>query len=416
MGAFFDLLVEYGYLIVFLAAMAEALPLLGWLVPGQAIIIAAGAAAALGYFDIWLLMLVTLPAGILGDALGYYLGRYYGRSFLERYGRRLRITPKHLERSDALFRRYGPFALIVARFSFLTRAIGPLLGGISKMRARVFWPINILGAILWSVSYTLLGFFGGVSFRILQGTVGKILAWTLVGVVALYLFYRLLHKYADQFTRDDLYVAIMGSGAGAIFGIIADQVHKRGGANGIDAVQPAILTALRPGWSFFRVIETATSFQVLGAVSLGLLIVLFARRRWWDATLVGLGMGGIIVVVESLRPLFAGSLPAGSSAGFPSTNAAVAIVFGGVLTYMIAMRATWVGARMLAAVGAALLAGLALFSRVAQAEELPSAALAGLALGAAWLAVTVLVVEFRLKRNPRPPGREASPGELPSER
>lgn len=398
------LLVRYGYLIVFLAGMAEALPLLGWLVPGQAVIILAGAAAAAGYLDLRVLLVISIPAGILGDALGYLIGRRYGRAFLETYGPRLRIGARHLERSDALFAKYGALALVVARFSFLTRAVGPILAGMSRMRPSLFWPINVLGAIAWSVSYGLLGYFFGVGFLYLQSQLGRILAGTLLGVLGLYVFYRVLKRYASQFTRDDLYVALLGVGGGTVFGVVADRVQKAGALNTLDAPQPAIAALLAPAAPIFGAVEVLTSFPLLGAFSLGLLAYFFARRRWWDATLVGLGIGGIILIVETLRPVFRDLLPPGPGDSFPSASAATPLVLVGVLTYLVAQRAKRRRVPLATALGGAILASIALLARLAQGVEYPSSVLAGLALGAAWLSVTVLVVEFRLKRNPRADG------------
>lgn len=400
--AILELISRYGYFIVFVAGLVEALPLLGWLVPGQAIIIIAGALAAAGYLELWALMVISVPAGIIGDALGYWIGRRYGRVLIEKYGARVKITSKHLEASDRLFAKYGPFALIVARFSFLTRAVGPILAGMSRMRARVFWPINVLGAIAWSVSYALLGFFFGFAFLQVQGIIGKILAWTLLGVVGLYVFYRVLKKYADQFTRDDLYIALAGVAGGAVFGLVADRVQKTGADNVIDEKLGALATLLAPAASFFSVVEILTSFVVVGAIALGAFLVFFARKRWWDATLVGLGVGGIIILVETLRPIFRAALPPGPGESFPSAVAATPLVFVGVMTYLVATRSRRKRWPVLVALAGGVVVGLAQVSRVAQGDEFPSAVVAGVALGVAWLSVTVLIVEFRLKRDPKP--------------
>ena len=235
-----------------------------------------------------------------------------------------------------------------------------------------FWPVNVLGAIAWSVSYGLLGYFFGVGFLAVQGRLGKILAWTLVAVIGVYVFYRLLRRYADQFTRDDLYIALVGSGAGALFGIIADRVDKHGAENLLDAQAASFASSFAPAAPFFGVVESATSFPVMGALALVAFAYFCARRRWWDATLVGLGVGGIIVLV-------------------------------GVITYLVATRADRPHAPLAAALVGAAVAGVAQLARLAQGVEYPSAVLAGMALGIAWLSITVLVVEFRLKRNPRAP-------------
>lgn len=392
------LLARYGYLIVFIAAVAEALPLLGWLVPGQAIIILAGALAAGGYLSLPILMVIAIPAGILGDAVGYYIGRRYGRSFIEKYGARVRITSRHLERSDLLFQKYGAFALVIARFSFLTRAVGPILAGMSRMRPSLFWVVNVIGAVAWSVAYTLLGFAFGVAFFEIQGRVGKILAWTLLAVIALYAFYRVLKRYAEQFTRDDLYIALVGVAGGATFGIIADRVQKLGAANPFDRHQQAYHEILAPAAPFFAVLDLLTWFPILGAIALGAFAYFFVHRRWWDATLVGMGVGGIILIVEILRPIFRAALPPGAGDGFPSASAATPLVLAGVVTYLIAARTTRRRGPVIAALVGAAVATTAQLAGLAQGIETPSSVFAGLALGIAWLSVTVLIVEFRLKR------------------
>jgi membrane protein DedA with SNARE-associated domain len=404
-----NLLAEYGYLIVFLAAIAEALPLVGLLVPGQAVIIVAGFFAASDLLDLRVLILVAIPAGILGDALGYHLGRAYGRDFLTRYGARLKISDAHLARSDALFAKWGPFALVLARFSFLTRSVGPILAGISRMKPRVFWPYNVLGAVLWSVSYSLLGYFFGYGFFLIESRLGRILTVTGVVVVGVYLLYRLMRKYAPGFTRADYYVALAASGAGAVFGVLADRVGRLGPANPLDAARPALESFLAPAKPLFGFVAALTDFSFLGVVSLALLLLLAARRLVWEAVLVGLGVGGVILLAEGLQPIFASFQPGDYvlPSGFPSAHAAIPLVFAGVVTYLVAewrwRTKPWL-VHLTAGLGV-LLAALASLAGLAEGTEQPSSTLAGLCLGIAWLCLSILVVEFGLKRARRPTAR-----------
>ena len=395
-----QLLAEYGYLIVFVAALAEALPLLGLLVPGQAIIIVAGAAAASGLLDLKLLILIAIPAGILGDAIGYYLGRHYGRGFLAKYGPKLKITEQHLAKSDALFEKWGAFALVLARFSFLTRAVGPILAGISRMKPRVFWPFNVLGAVLWSVGYSLLGFFFGYGFLYLESTLGRILTVTAIVVVGVYLLYRVMRKYAPGFTRADYHVALAASAAGAVFGVLADRVGRLGPANPLDAARPELEAFLAPAKPLFAVLAAFTDFSVLGVSALALLLFLAARRLAWEAVLVGLGMGGVILLAEGLQPIFASFQPQGYvlPSGFPSSHAAIPLVFAGIVTFLVAERAKSPLTPWLVGVGGALLAALSSLSGLAAGDEQPSSTLAGLCLGVAWLCISILIVEFGMKR------------------
>lgn len=406
METVYALLERYGYLIVFFAALAEAFPFLSILVPGQAIIIAAGAFAALGHLSIAWVILLAIPAGILGDFVGFTVGRRYGRSVLERYGPRFRIGPKHLAASDRMFEKYGAFALVLFRFSFLTRPVGPLLAGMSAMKRRVFWVFNIVGAVLWAVAYSLLGYFFGVAFLELEGVIGRVLTWTVVGIVGIFLLYRFFKRYADQFTRDDLYLAIMGAATGAGFGIIADRVARRGVENFLDRHAGAFVDLLGGAGLLWRAMEFLASFELLGVVALGALGFLAMRRLVWEAALVGIAVGGAILIVQVLQPLFARIVPADAAeGGFPSSFAAVSLVAGGVAAYLLASHTRRARGPVAVAVGAGLFSFLAAFARVAQGTELPSAALGGMMLGGTWLAIAILFVEFGLKRTPTPRAR-----------
>lgn len=403
-----DLLARYGYVIVFFAALAEAFPFLSILVPGQAVVIVAGAAAALGHLSLANVILVAIPAGILGDWAGFLLGRRYGRGVLERFGPVFRVTSRHLDASDRLFERYGAFALVLFRFSFLTRPVGPLLAGVSRMKGRVFWVWNVVGAILWAAAYSLVGYFFGFAFLELEGVIGRVLAWTVVAIVGMYLLYRLLKRYADQFTREDAYLVAMGASAGAVFGVLADRLSKNGTANILDEHAHGFLEMLAPVRAVFHVMELIGSFEVLGAAALGLLVYLAARRMAWEASLVGLGIGGAILGVEILQPVFANVVPLDAQAGgFPSSYAAVSLVAGGVLTYLIASHTHRARGPLAAAVGGAGFSFLAALARVAQGKELPSAAFGGMMLGAAWLSLAILLIEFALKRTPAPRAQPA---------
>lgn len=398
-GILIQLLAQYGYAIVFLAALAEAFPFLSILVPGQAIVIAAGAFAALGHLSIVWVILLAIPAGIIGDWAGYTLGRHYGRSILERYGPRFGVKERHLAKSDEMFDKYGPFALVLFRFSFLTRPVGPLLGGMSRVRPRVFWLWNVVGAVLWAVGYGLLGYFFGVAFLQLEGVIGRVLAWTVVAMIGIYVVYRVLKRYAAQFTRDDLFITLTGVASGAVFGIIADRVADNGTRNAIDAHARGIVETLDAFAPFFRVMEWIASFTTLAVVALALIAYLAYKRRVWEASLVGIGMGGVIVLTQLLQPAFAAASPPDASAGgFPSAFAAVSLVAGGVATFIVASHTRRARGPLAVALVGGVFSFLAAFARVAQDRELPSAALGGMMLGAAWLSLSILFVEFGLKR------------------
>lgn len=394
----FDLVARYGYVLVFVLGILEALPLVGIVAPGHATILLAGVAAAGGLLQLGPLIALAVVAGVIGDAIGFWIARRYGAQFLDRYGARLRITPRAVARSNAVFERYGPFALVVVRFSFVARSVGPLLAGVSKMPWRTFWIYNVLGAVIWGVGNVLGGYFFGLSFLAVQGLVGRILAYTLLAVLGVVLLYRTLRRFAPGFTRVDFAIAVLAIGAGALFGVVADLAADHGLDNALDRGTDAATRFFAPVAPAFRVVDLATHFAVLGTFALVLFAVLLNQRRKWEATLVALGMGGILVLVGILQPVF-GALPqSAAGAEFPSPHAAVPLVLVGTITYLVAERTRRPGPPVLAASLGLLVVATASLSRMAQGDEYPTAVVAGTALGAAWFGVSLLLVEFGMKR------------------
>lgn len=177
-ASFLDLGV-LGYLLVFASSVGEALPLVGFVVPGQWVALAGGFAAQQGYYSLTAMLAVVIVGGVVGDAIGYHVGRTHGRAVLAKWGPRFRLDNARVEQAQRFLEDYGPIALILARFTMVTRSLGPLLAGLNDMRPRLFWPVNVAGAILWGATYVLIGYAFGESTRLLA----KALGGTAIGII-----------------------------------------------------------------------------------------------------------------------------------------------------------------------------------------------------------------------------------------
>jgi membrane protein DedA with SNARE-associated domain len=135
------------------------------LVPGESIVLVAGFLAAHGLLEVTPLIVVVALGAIIGDSIGYELGRRFGRPWLIRHGHWLRIRPAHLARTDDFFQRHGGKTILLGRFTGFVRALAPFVAGSSAMSYRQFLTYNALGGILWSVAIVLLGYFFGASWR-----------------------------------------------------------------------------------------------------------------------------------------------------------------------------------------------------------------------------------------------------------
>ena len=158
LGDLAPLLDRYGY-----AAIAALITLesLGLPVPGETVLIAAAAYAGAGSLDIIAVVLIAVVAAIVGDNIGYAIGRFGGRALVVRYGRYVLISEQRLNVAERFFDRHGGAIVTVARFIEGLRQLNGLVAGITGMPWRRFLAFNALGAGLWVGVWAGLGYTAG---------------------------------------------------------------------------------------------------------------------------------------------------------------------------------------------------------------------------------------------------------------
>jgi membrane protein DedA with SNARE-associated domain len=186
------MLESYGYFVVALVILAEGA---GIPLPGETILLLAGAYAGAGNLDIrWVILAAALGA-IAGDNLGYLLGRRGGRALLVRYGHTFRVGESHLARTEAFYARHGAKTVFFARFIAVLRTLSSLLAGANRMPYRRFAPWNAAGGIVWAVLIGSLGSVFGSQWRQVAhwiGRAGMLLALTALVAVLVVIFRRRL--------------------------------------------------------------------------------------------------------------------------------------------------------------------------------------------------------------------------------
>lgn len=154
----------WAYVILILIVFAETGLVVTPFLPGDSLLFAAGAICALGTLNVWLLIGLLIVAAIAGDAVNYSIGRNIGHQILRSRLKRF-IKREHIEQTHAFYERHGGKTIILARFMPIVRTFAPFVAGIGEMTYGRFAVYNITGAIVWVVSFTLLGyFFGGQPF------------------------------------------------------------------------------------------------------------------------------------------------------------------------------------------------------------------------------------------------------------
>jgi membrane-associated protein len=162
-----ELVTNYGfatYFILFLIVFAETglvfLPFL----PGDSLLFAAGAIAALGSLNIWGIVALLLVAAIVGDTVNYWIGHAFGRKIIDNPKIKF-INQEHIDKTEQFFKKYGGKTIILARFVPIVRTFAPFVAGVGTMEYKKFITYNVAGGALWVTLFTFAGyFFGNMEF------------------------------------------------------------------------------------------------------------------------------------------------------------------------------------------------------------------------------------------------------------
>lgn len=158
-----DIIKHYGvwtYLILFIIVFCETGLVVTPFLPGDSLLFAAGAFAAIGSLNLALLFLVIATAAILGDTINYWIGHFVGPKVFSQEKVRF-LNKKALERTHQFYEKYGGKTIILARFIPVIRTFAPFVAGIGSMTYGHFIVYNVVGGIVWVVLFTSAGYYFG---------------------------------------------------------------------------------------------------------------------------------------------------------------------------------------------------------------------------------------------------------------
>lgn len=153
---------QYGvwiYIILIAIIFCETGLVVTPILPGDSLLFAAGALAAMGMLNIYLLFFTLFIAAILGDALNYQIGHYVGLKVFKKDAKIFKL--QYLEKTHQFYEKYGSKTIVIARFIPIVRTFAPFVAGASKMTYRTFATYNVFGAFLWMFSMLGAGFLLG---------------------------------------------------------------------------------------------------------------------------------------------------------------------------------------------------------------------------------------------------------------
>jgi undecaprenyl-diphosphatase len=430
--------------LVFLLPALEASVFLGFIFPGEIAVILGGVVASQGRAPLWVFIVAAAAGAIIGDSIGYFVGRRWGTGLIHGTLGRLPIIrrelDKHLESAAAYVRRRKGSAVFFGRFTAALRVLVPGLAGMSKVHYPSFLAFNVAGGVAWATVFTILGYLAGSSYKQVEKVAGRIglllLALIVVGLILSQLVRRLgqssrrLEAFGDRLaaTRPLVWVRTRFPGqvqwvrnrldpstprgfwltftvaAGlmavwAFAGLTQDIVGHDEMAL-FDPQAEAWVVAHRAAWlsSVAKIVTWLGSLAIIVPLLTVTVVSLIARRRdWGRAILLVISIAGAVGLYDLVKQLVQRPRPPASlwighfdGTAFPSGHATQAVAFYGMLAIVLSLRRPF-RTQAMVWTGAALVSILVGASRIYLGAHWLTDVLAGYSLGAAWVALVVAI-------------------------
>lgn len=204
-----DFIIWGGVLAVALVIFAESGLLIGFFLPGDTLIFTAGFLASIGVLnvDVNILALILFLAAVSGDSVGYTFGNRLGWRLFTKPDSRI-FKQENVQRAKKFYDKHGGKTIIIARFIPVVRTLAPIIAGTAKMRYSTFLTYNIIGAFIWAVGATYLGYFAGSYFHSIGLGVEQVLL-PLIGLILLIsLLPGIVHLIRNKKQRNALWASI----------------------------------------------------------------------------------------------------------------------------------------------------------------------------------------------------------------
>ena len=185
---------SYGYLIVFVLGLLENSAFVGAIVPGDVVLLLAGFYVERSALDLAPVVVLAFFGAIIGDSIGYSIGRFWGRKVLDRWGKRF-FPDERLARVDRYFQEYGMWAVTFGRLAPIIRTVNTFAAGMARMPYPAFLFAVAVAAAIWAVAVPAAGFAFSGSLALVKSALG----WAGVAIfvlffAGLYITYRRMSK------------------------------------------------------------------------------------------------------------------------------------------------------------------------------------------------------------------------------
>jgi membrane-associated protein len=184
-----------GLLVLFLIIFAESGMMVGFLFPGDTLLFSAGILAAAGKLSLPEVLVIIAAAAILGDNIGYLIGKHLGPRLFKKDS--VVFRHDYIMRAEKFYEKYGSKTMLVAHFVPIVRTFAPVTAGAGKMNHKQFIAFDAIGCIAWTLAVTLVGFYLGSRVP----GVEKLIEPILIGIILVFLLPTLYHASRDPKIR-----------------------------------------------------------------------------------------------------------------------------------------------------------------------------------------------------------------------
>lgn len=364
---------HWGYYVLFLMTFFETSAFLGFLVPGESMVVIAGLLTSKGVLELDDVIWVASFGAIMGDTVGYFIGRRFGEVFFLRYGKHFFFKKEYLDEAKGFFDKHGGKTVFFGRFMAWLRAFAPVVAGISRMRYQKFLFFNVIGGIAWATTFSLVGYFVGDSWDIIRTYLSYIGIFAFVcGAIIIFLYFfltkrrRLIQEKVGWIDRKlsfqmpktwgcvkDRFSAGRWYGFNLTMGIIflvfalfsfneiVENLMDKEKLFYLDfEVERFVEKLISPQMTKFMVdVTNLDGVYLIVIVSIAMVLFFLYKRYWWDLFTFFLAVSGgetILIILKLLfhRPRPTSQLITVHGYSFPSGHAFAAMIIYGFLTYI----------------------------------------------------------------------------------